>query len=95
MGWETEWYPILGKTAELVGAVETAMDRLDIAGACNALPPFIEALNNWYIRRSRERFWRAEKDAEYWEKSDRRDGIGAIRAQHALLELESYSRGGT
>ena len=38
---------------------------------------------------------RAEKDAEYWEKSDRRDGIGAIRAQHALLELESYSRGGT
>ena len=30
------------------------MDRLDIAGACNALPPFIEALNNWYIRRSRD-----------------------------------------
>ena len=55
---------ILGKTAELVRAVETAMDRLDIAGACNALPPFIEALNNWYIRRSRERFWRAEKDRD-------------------------------
>ena len=40
------------------------MDRLDIAGACNALPPFIEALNNWYIRRSRERFWRAGTDAD-------------------------------
>ena len=40
------------------------MDRLDIAGACNALPPFIEALNNWYIRRSRERFWTGEKDAD-------------------------------
>ena len=40
------------------------MDRLDIAGACNALPPFIEALNNWYIRRSRERFWKGEKDAD-------------------------------
>ena len=25
---------------------------------------FIEALNNWYIRRSRERFWKAEKDAD-------------------------------
>src|SRR5690606_20463751 len=37
---------ILGKTAELVRAVEKAMDTLDIAGACNALPPFIEALNN-------------------------------------------------
>jgi len=36
---------------------------------------------------------RAEKDAEYWEKSDRRDGIGAIRSQHALLELESYTPG--
>ena len=55
---------ILGKTAKLVRTVESAMDRLDIAGACNALPPFIEALNNWYIRRSRDRFWRAEKDNE-------------------------------
>ncbi len=55
---------ILGKTADLVRGVETAMDRLDLAAACNALPPFIEALNNWYIRRSRERFWRAEKDAD-------------------------------
>jgi isoleucyl-tRNA synthetase len=53
---------ILGKTAELVRAVEAAMDRLDIAGACNALPPYMEALNNWYIRRSRDRFWKAEKD---------------------------------
>jgi isoleucyl-tRNA synthetase len=55
---------ILGKTAELVTGVEAAMDRLDLAAACNALPPFIEALNNWYIRRSRERFWKAEKDAD-------------------------------
>jgi hypothetical protein len=38
---------------------------------------------------------RAEKNAEYWEKSDRRDGVGAVSAQHAVLELESYSRGGT
>ena len=55
---------ILGKTAELVRSVESAMDRLDLAGGCNALPPFIEALNNWYIRRSRERFWKSEKDAD-------------------------------
>jgi len=38
---------------------------------------------------------RAEKNAEYWEKSDRRDGVGAVVAQHALIELESYSRGGS
>jgi isoleucyl-tRNA synthetase len=55
---------ILGKTAELVRVVQEAMDRLDLAGATDALPPFIEALNNWYIRRSRERFWKAEKDAD-------------------------------
>ena len=55
---------ILGKTAELVRGVEAAMDRLDIAAACNALPPFIEALNNWYIRRSRDRFWKSEQDAD-------------------------------
>ncbi len=55
---------ILGKTAELVRSVEQAMDRLDLAGGCNALPPFIEALNNWYIRRSRERFWKSGKDAD-------------------------------
>ena len=55
---------ILGKTAEFVRGVEAAMDRLDLAAACDALPSFIEVLNNWYIRRSRERFWKAEKDAD-------------------------------
>jgi isoleucyl-tRNA synthetase len=55
---------ILGKTAELVKGVETAMDRLDLAAACDQLPPFIEALNNWYIRRSRDRFWKSEKDTD-------------------------------
>ncbi|WP_421725796.1 isoleucine--tRNA ligase [Bauldia sp.] len=53
---------ILGKTADLVRTVETAMDRLDLAGACDALSPFIEALNNWYIRRSRERFWSSQRN---------------------------------
>jgi len=35
---------------------------------------------------------REEKDAEYWEKSDRMDGMGAVRAQHTLLELVSFNR---
>ncbi|MHA1157414.1 MAG: isoleucine--tRNA ligase [Alphaproteobacteria bacterium] len=55
---------VLGKTAEFVRAVEAAVDSLDLAAGCHALPPFIEVLNNWYIRRSRERFWRSEKDAD-------------------------------
>jgi hypothetical protein len=37
----------------------------------------------------------ARKSAEYWEKSDRRDGIGAIQSQRATLELVAYTRGAT
>lgn len=55
---------ILAKTADLIRGIEAAMEKLDLAGATNAFPPFIEALNNWFIRRSRERFWKAEKDAD-------------------------------
>ncbi len=55
---------ILAKTADLIRGIEAAMAKLDLAGATNAFPPFIEALNNWFIRRSRERFWKADKDAD-------------------------------
>ena len=36
---------------------------------------------------------REEKDAQYYERGDEFDGSGAIRAQHTLLELTSYSPG--
>jgi hypothetical protein len=36
---------------------------------------------------------RAQKNAEYWEKSDRRDGVGAVQSQHATLELLSFTPG--
>ena len=55
---------ILAKTADLIRGIDAAMEKLDLAGATSAFPPFIEALNNWFIRRSRERFWKAEKDAD-------------------------------
>ncbi|MEL6373281.1 MAG: isoleucine--tRNA ligase [Pseudomonadota bacterium] len=54
---------ILSKTGQFSDEVAARLERLDVAGACNAFPPMIEALNNWYIRRSRERFWSAEVDA--------------------------------
>ena len=34
-----------------------AMDTYDLYGACVAITAFLDALNNWYIRRSRDRFW--------------------------------------
>nr|MDJ0523265.1 class I tRNA ligase family protein [Planctomycetota bacterium] len=54
---------ILAKTRELVENVATEMDDYDLAGACAEITAFIDALNNWYIRRSRGRFW-GESGAE-------------------------------
>jgi len=53
---------ILAKTRELVEDLGALMDAYDIAGACSRVLAFIDALNNWYIRRSRLRFWKSEKD---------------------------------
>ena len=48
---------ILAKTGELVRDTGDRLDAYDLAGACEVVSSFIDALNNWYIRRSRERFW--------------------------------------
>ena len=40
-----------------------AMDVCDISGACEQLRQFTEALTNWYVRRSRNRFWEEDADA--------------------------------
>ncbi len=48
---------ILAKTRDLVTGVETRMDAYDLPGAAMEIQSFIDALNNWYIRRSRDRFW--------------------------------------
>ncbi|MGI8709654.1 MAG: isoleucine--tRNA ligase [Acidimicrobiales bacterium] len=48
---------LLAKTRTLVEAVTEAMDAYDLAGACNQVTAYLDALNNWYIRSSRERFW--------------------------------------
>ena len=55
---------ILAKTRELVEDLGALMDAYDIAGACGRVVAFIDALNNWYIRRSRLRFWKSEKDED-------------------------------
>ncbi len=55
---------ILAKTRDLVEQVGEHMDAYDIQDACLNIITFLDALNNWYIRRSRPRFWKAEKDAD-------------------------------
>jgi isoleucyl-tRNA synthetase len=54
---------ILAKLAELRDDLTEAMDVCDISGACEQLRQFTEALTNWYVRRSRSRFWEEDPDA--------------------------------
>ncbi|MFC5289202.1 isoleucine--tRNA ligase [Actinokineospora guangxiensis] len=53
----------LAKTRQLVESVTAAMDAYDISGACQSVREFLEVLTNWYVRRSRERFWSGDTDA--------------------------------
>ncbi|MGZ4649803.1 MAG: isoleucine--tRNA ligase, partial [Kineosporiaceae bacterium] len=48
---------VLAKTHDLVVDVTAQMDAFDVAGACQSLREFLDVLTNWYVRRSRERFW--------------------------------------
>ena len=54
---------ILAKLARLRDVLTTALDVCDISGACEELRQFTEALTNWYVRRSRQRFWDEDPDA--------------------------------
>jgi isoleucyl-tRNA synthetase len=55
---------ILAKTRELVSSVEREMDAYRIPETCELIWQFLDALNNWYIRRSRDRFWKEEHDSD-------------------------------
>jgi len=54
---------ILAKLAQLRDDLTESLDVCDIAGACDQLRWFTEALTNWYVRRSRARFWLEDFDA--------------------------------
>ena len=51
---------ILAKMRSVIEATTERMDDYDLAGATVEIQAFIDALNNWYIRRSRNRFWGPE-----------------------------------
>jgi isoleucyl-tRNA synthetase len=54
---------VLGKLHVLVRDVTALMDVYDLFGACVAIRTFLDALTNWYVRRSRDRFWEGDKAA--------------------------------
>jgi isoleucyl-tRNA synthetase len=54
---------ILAKAGQLTADVGARLDRYDICGACASVRGFLDALTNWYVRRSRDRFWAGDKEA--------------------------------
>jgi isoleucyl-tRNA synthetase len=54
---------VLAKTRELVESATGQLDAYDVSGACASVRSFLDALTNWYVRRSRDRFWSGDRDA--------------------------------
>ncbi|HPS44450.1 MAG TPA: DUF5915 domain-containing protein, partial [Treponemataceae bacterium] len=55
---------ILSITEKMVKDVTEALDAYDLSRAIDPIVSFIDQLNNWYIRRSRRRFWKSENDGD-------------------------------
>ncbi len=58
---------IVSVSQKMIKDVTAALDDYDLSSAIDPLIDFIDQLNNWYIRRSRRRFWKSENDADKFE----------------------------
>ncbi|MEY4372916.1 MAG: isoleucyl-tRNA synthetase [Actinomycetota bacterium] len=54
---------LLVELGALVERVTSHMDEYDLFSACHSISDFLDTLTNWYIRRSRDRFWAGDQDA--------------------------------
>lgn len=55
---------LLSITQKLVKDVTDALDAYDLSQAIDPIVAYIDQVNNWYIRRSRRRFWKSENDGD-------------------------------
>lgn len=55
---------VISKTNELSQNVTNSMETYDLSTSCRYLLDFMDELSNWYIRRSRKRFWKSENDSD-------------------------------
>ncbi|MFC1914510.1 isoleucine--tRNA ligase [Chloroflexota bacterium] len=55
---------ILSELNQLIADVDSALDGYDPTGAGRKIEDFVDILSNWYVRRSRRRFWRSENDTD-------------------------------
>ena len=72
---------IVSRLHQLVAEVERHMDIYNVPDALSPILPFLDDASNWYVRRSRRRFWKSEDD------SDKND---AYRTLHYVLVRLSY-----
>jgi isoleucyl-tRNA synthetase len=88
-GYEAKWSTasqdvldryLLAKLRRFVEAVQEQLDTYDVASACESVHGFLDVLSNWYIRRSRDRFWDMANTA-----SESRDG--AFDTLYTTLEV--------
>lgn len=55
---------IISRLHKLIGVVDSNMQKYDLPSAIKPTLEFIDDLSNWYIRRSRKRFWKSEDDLD-------------------------------
>ncbi len=55
---------MLARLNQVVARVTEALEDYDPYGATLAIEPLLDDLTNWYVRRSRRRFWKSEHDAD-------------------------------
>jgi isoleucyl-tRNA synthetase len=83
---------VLAKTGELVSDVQRQMDEYDISGACASVRSYLDALTNWYVRRSRDRFWAGDADA-FDTLATVLETLSRVMAPFAPLTTEEIWRG--
>ena len=72
---------IISRLHQLVAEVERNMDGYNLPDALSPILPFLDDASNWYVRRSRRRFWKSEDDS---------DKDMAYRTLHYVLVRLSY-----
>ena len=89
VGYEAKWSTasqdvldryLLAKLRGFVQEVQEELDAYDVASACESVRGFLDVLSNWYIRRSRDRFWDTANTA-----SESRDS--AFNTLYTTLEV--------
>lgn len=72
---------VVSRLHQLVAEVEERMEAYDLNGALRPILPFIDDASNWFVRRSRRRFWKSEDDGD---KND------AYKTLHYVLTRLAY-----